>query len=148
MYGFGARRRYSSVAGLACVLASLLLHEPALAQAPGQGLIAHLEQRFGLNEQQVRGALGALLVFVREQLPEPEFRDLAEAIPNADHIMQQVKLQGVVTRPLDDIDDYEAALASVGIGQPLASQFAPAVLEYFSTAGLERQRSMLQRALD
>jgi hypothetical protein len=137
-----------SVAALACVLAGSILQEQALAQPPGPGLIAHLEQRFGLNEQQVRGALGALLVFVREQLPEPEFRDLAEAIPNADHIMQQVKLQGVVTRPLDDIDDYEAALASVGIGQPLASQFAPAVLEYLGAAGLERQRSMLQRALD
>ena len=148
MRGYGARRRFLSVAVLACALAGLVLQDQTLAATPGQGLIAHLQDRFGLNEQQVRGALGALLVFVREELPEPEFRELAEVIPNADHIMQQVKLQGVVTRPLDDIGDYEDSLASVGIGQPLASQIAPAVLEYLGAAGLERQRSMLQRVLD
>ena len=148
MRGHRARRLFLSVAVLAWALAGPALHEQTLAAPPGQGLIAHLKDRFGLSEQQVRGALGALLVFVREELPEPEFRELADVIPNADHIMQQVKLQGVVTGPLDDISDYEASLASVGIGQPLASQIAPAVLESFGAAGLERQRSMLHRALD
>ena len=57
-------------------------------------------------------------------------------------------MQGVVTRPLDDIDDYEESLASLGIGQPLASQFAPAVLEYLGAAGFELERSMLARVLD
>ena len=148
MRGYGAPSRLLSVAMLACLLAGLLAQQHTLAAPAGQGLMAHLQERFGLSDRQVRGALGALLVFVREELPEPEFRELADTIPNADHIMQEVKLQGVVTRPLDDIGDYEASLASVGIGQPLASQFAPAVLEYLGAAGLERQRSMLQRALD
>jgi Protein of unknown function VcgC/VcgE (DUF2780) len=146
MRGCAVRQLSLSIA--ACALACLALQPHASAAASGQGLIEHMEQRFGLNERQVRGALGALLVFVREQVPEPEFRQFAEAIPNADHIMQQVKLQGVVTRPLDDIDDYEASLASVGIGQPLASQIAPAVLEYLGGAGFERQYSLLERLLD
>ena len=34
------------------------------------------------------------------------------------------------------------------IGQPLASQFAPAVLEYLGAAGFELERSMLARVLD
>ena len=63
-------------------------------------------------------------------------------------LVNGVKLQGVVTRPLDDISDYEAALASIGIGQPLASQFAPAVVEQLAAAGFDRQRSTLQRLLD
>ena len=101
-----------------------------------------------MSESQVRGALGALLVFVRDRLPKPQFDELANRIPNADSIMQEVKLEGIVTGPLDDIDDYEASLASLGIGQPLASQFAPAVVECLGAAGFYRERDMLSRVLD
>jgi hypothetical protein len=61
--------------------------------------------------------------------------------------MQEVKVRGIVTAPLDNIGDYEASLASLGIGQPLASQFAPAVLEYLGAAGFGRERDILARVL-
>ncbi|HEX2492185.1 MAG TPA: DUF2780 domain-containing protein [Steroidobacter sp.] len=138
-------RSHSFLAGLACVLVFATLHAPA-AQ-PGRSIIPQLQERFGLNEAQVRGALGALLVFARDRLPKPDFDDLAQSIPNADHIMQEVKLRGIVTRPLDNIDDYEASLSSLGIGQPLASQFAPAVLEALGAAGHDRERDILASAL-
>jgi hypothetical protein len=138
---------FATVAVLACLFLSLLVYEQPLAAQPGQSIVPRLQEQFGLNETQVRGALGALLVFTRERLPKQEFDELARSIPNAEQIMQQVKLQGIVTRPLDDIEDYEAALASVGIGQPLASQFAPAVLEQLRATGHERERSILARAL-
>ena len=57
-------------------------------------------------------------------------------------------MRGIVTAPLDDIEDYEASLASLGIGQPLASQFAPAVAEYLGDAGFQQERSILARVLD
>jgi hypothetical protein len=102
----------------------------------------------GLTEVQVRGSLGALLVCrVRERLPKPEFDELSKAF-RMPTIMREVHARGIVTRPLDDIGDYEASLASLGIGQPLASQFAPAVVEYLGAAGFERERSMLARVLD
>jgi hypothetical protein len=122
-------------------------HDYALAQA-GRTIIPILQERLGLDERQVSGALGALLVFVREQLPLPEFNDLADVIPNADQIMQEVKMRGIVTRPLDDIDDYESSLSSLGIGQPLASQFAPAVLQALGETGHDRERAILTRALN
>jgi hypothetical protein len=137
----------SRVAILACLLACLLLQGHALAAQPGQSIIPQLQQHFGLSEFQVRGALGALLVFARDRLPKPDFDQLAERIPNAETIMQEVKVRGIVTAPLDDIDDYEASLASLGIGQPLASQFAPAVLEYLGAAGFGRERDILARVL-
>jgi hypothetical protein len=59
-----------------------------------------------------------------------------------------VKRQGVVTGPLDDRDEYEAALSSVGMGQPVAAQFAPAVLGYLAAAGYEGERDILARVLD
>jgi hypothetical protein len=131
----------------ACAIALLLvpLHTPAAA--PGQTIIPILQERLGLSETQVRGALGALLVFVRERLPKPEFDDLAETIPNADRIMQDVKLRGIVTGPLDDRDDYEAALSNLGIGQPLAGQFAPAVLDSLAATGHSRERDILARVI-
>jgi len=58
-----------------------------------------------------------------------------------------VKLQGIVTRPLDDLDEYEASLASLGIAQLLASQFAPVVMEYLGAAGFSLERDMLARIL-
>ena len=106
-----------------------------------------LEQRLGLTDTQVRGALGALLVFARERLPKPDFDDLAESIPNAERIMQDVKLRGVVSGPLDDMDDYERALSNLGIGQPLASQVAPAVLQVLGEAGHSRERDILERVI-
>jgi hypothetical protein len=147
MRASGSRLHSSGSAVLACLLVFVALHEHSLAASPGQSIVPHLQDRFSLTEPQVRGALGALLVFVREQLPKPDFDDLAERIPNADQIMQEVKLRGIVTRPLDDISDYEEALSSLRIGQPLASQFAPAVVEYLGAAGYTRERDILARVL-
>jgi Protein of unknown function VcgC/VcgE (DUF2780) len=131
----------------ACLFASVMTPGYALAQA-GRSIIPILQERLGLDEQQVRGALGALLVFVREELPQPDFNDLAKVVPNADHIMQEVKRLGIVTKPLDDLDEYEASLAMLGIGQPLASQFAPAVLQALGETGHDRERDILARAMN
>ncbi len=95
------------LAVLACLLSSLAAHEHVIAGGPGQSIIPMLQDRLRLTEVQVRGALGALLVFAPERLPKPDFDDLAETIPNAERIMQEAKLDGIVTRPLDRIDDYE-----------------------------------------
>lgn len=128
---------------LLALLTSMLPHESVLAAAPGQNAIAYLENQFGLNDRQARGAIGALLVFAREQLPKPQFDQLATRIPNADTIMQAVKLQGVVTKPLDDLSEYEESLASLGIGQPLASQIAPAVVQFLGEAGFDEEQAIL-----
>jgi hypothetical protein len=144
----GSMLRCSKVAVLACLLACLTPYESALAAQPGRSIMPQLQEQFGLSEPQVRGALGALLVFARDRLPKPEFDELAESIPNAEHIMQEVKQRGIVTGPLDDIDDYEASLSSLGMGQPLASQFAPAVLKYLGDAGHHHERDILARVLN
>src|SRR5262245_31170753 len=128
------RIHYSAATVLACVLACCWTVHVA-AQSARATLITQLEQRFGLNDGQVRGALGALLVYVRERLPKPDFDQFAARIPDADRIMQDVKTRGIVTRPLDDIGDYAAALSSLGIGEAVAAQIPPAVLEYLGTAG-------------
>ena len=47
--------------------------------------------------------------------------------------------------PLDDIAEYEASPTSLEIGQPLASEFAPAVVEYLGAAGFQQERSILVR---
>jgi hypothetical protein len=135
------------LAMLAILLAWVIPPEHASAQ-PGRAIIPHLQEHFGLDERQVRGALGALLVYAREQLPKPEFDDLAQRIPNASRIMEEVKLSGVVTKPLDDIDEYEQALSSLGIGQPLASRIAPAVVQYLGEAGFIHERDILARLVD
>jgi hypothetical protein len=132
------------------VAAIYALGSGRLAEAAdaGQTIIPRLQERFGLSEAQARGSIGALLVFVREQLTKTQFDELARCIPNADFIMRDVRARGIVTMPLDDIGDYEATLAKLGIGQPLASQIAPAVLEYLGDAGYQLERNMLARVLD
>jgi hypothetical protein len=133
---------------LACLVATLVVREHLIAAGPGQSIIPVLRERLGLSELQARGAAGALLVYVRERLPKPEFDELAQTIPNAERIMEEVKLRGVVTRPLDNLDAYEAALANLGIGQPLASRVAPAVVQALAETGHLRERDILARALD
>jgi hypothetical protein len=134
---------------IAASLAALLLFAPLHLQAaaPGQSIVPVLQDRLGLNEMQVRGALGALLVFVRERLTKQDFDYLAETIPNANFIMQDVKQRGIVTRPLDNMGDYEAALSSLGIGQPLASKVAPAVVQSLGETGHTRERDILARVI-
>lgn len=139
--------RFCVLAIAACAFAVFLAPMHVESAAPGQSIIPTLQDRLGLNEQQVRGALGALLVFVREKLTKSEFDELAETIPNADRIMQEVKLRGIVNGPIDDRDDYEAALSNLGIGQPLASQFAPAVLQSLGETGHTRERDILARVI-
>jgi Protein of unknown function VcgC/VcgE (DUF2780) len=114
----------------------------AWAQPPTD-LQAYLQQRFHLSAPQARGAIGALLVYAHQRLQKPDFDDLAAHVPNAAHIMLVVKQQGIVTGPLDDIGEYERTLASLEIGQPLASQIAPAVLEWLGAAGYSHERDIL-----
>jgi hypothetical protein len=137
----------SAVAALACMIACIAFQGRVLA-TPGRSIIPQLQDEFGMSEPQVRGALGALLVFARERLPKQDFDSLAARIPNAEHIMDAVKQRGVVTGPLDNIEEYEASLLSLGIGQPLASQFAPAVVKYLGAAGYTHERDILARLLD
>jgi hypothetical protein len=137
------RHRRATLVALVMLLAGWMLLERAHTAVPGRDAVAYLQNRFGLNDQQARGALGALLVYAREQLPKPEFDQLASRMPNADHIMAAVKQQGVVTRPLDDIADYQDSLASLGIGQPLAAQIAPAVVEFLGSAGFDQEQAIL-----
>lgn len=146
---FPRRLQSWSLVLIACCAATWSLPPTdALADSPRGAIIAHLQQQLGLNEAQVRGGLGALLVFARARLPKPEFDELAASIPNAAHIMQEVKLRGIVTRPLDNLGEYEESLAALGIGQPLASQFAPAVLEALRAVGHERERDILARVIE
>ena len=142
------RRSESHVSHLLlATVACLTFYSNAVAADPAPKIIPQLQERFGLSETQVRGALGALLVLVRERLPKPEVDQVSKSIPNAECIMRETRLNGIVTRPLDDIEDYQASLASLGIGQPLASQFAPAVVEYLGAAGFQQQRSIVLRVI-
>lgn len=141
-----ARRRLV-LAALACIVCGgFVAGREAMAQS-GESLVGYMEHRFGLTEGQVRGALGALLLFAREQLPKTEFETLARRVPNAAQIMEQVKLEGIVTGPLDDRDAYETTLSHLGIGQPLASQIAPAVLDWLQAAGHDEEHDLLESAL-
>jgi len=134
---------YPLLVALACF--SFDLH--AVAAEPGPSIIPQLQATLGLSEAQVRGSLGALLIFVRERLPKQEFDRVSKSIPNADHIMRETRLNGIVNAPLDDIGDYQAALANLGIGQPLASRVAPAVAECLGAAGFQQEQSMLLRVI-
>jgi hypothetical protein len=51
---------------LASLLAIGLLQKCAMAELPGQSIVPSLQEQLGLSERQALGALGALLVFVRE----------------------------------------------------------------------------------
>ena len=133
---------------LFAALACFSFHQHATAADPGRSIIPQLQQRFGLSEAQVRGSLGALLVYLRERLPKPQFDEVSRSIPNADEIIRDTYRRGIVSGPLDDIAEYEAALSRLGIGQPLASQFAPAVVEYLNAAGFQREGNILASAMN
>lgn len=147
MYTLQLRWRRACIALLSCAFVVCANNDYTFAQQVRQGMIEQLQQRFGLQELQVRGALGALLLYAREQLPKPEFDEFARAIPDAYHIIDEVKARGVVTRPLDDLEDYETSLASLGIAHPIAEQFAPAVIELLGAAGRVYERDILVRLL-
>jgi hypothetical protein len=134
---------YPLLVALACL--GFRLH--AVAAEPGPSIMPQLQARLGLSEAQVRGSLGALLILVRERLPKTEFDRVSKSIPNADQIMRETRLNGIVNGPLDDIGDYQAALANLGIGQPLASRVAPAVAECLGAAGFQQERSILLRVI-
>lgn len=122
-------------------------YETGSAAAPSAGMMEYLEQRLGLNDVQVHGALGALLVFARDRLPKPEFDTLTARFPNAENMMEDAKLRGIVTRPLDDVETYEASLETLGIPRPIAAQFVQGVLDYLDSAGYEDEHDILSKVV-
>ena len=99
------------------LIATLLMScwQQAGAADLGRSIIPQLQERFGLTEAQVRGSLGALLIFVRERVPKSQFDGLLKNIPDADFIMRDTRVRGIVKMPLDDIEDFQASLASLGL---------------------------------
>ena len=123
----------------------LLFSMQANASDPGRSIIPQLQEKIGFSEWQVRGSLGACSSsFVsgfrrcNSTSREKDFRTPTTSCA-------RLTLRGIVTRPLDDVRSSEASLASLGIGQPLASEFAPAVVEYLEAAGFQRESSQLAR---
>jgi hypothetical protein len=137
------RAQAYSVLILSLLFTCLILGPATVRAQSAPNLVAYLQQRLGLSDPQARGALGALLVYAQQKLTKTDFDSLSARVPNADHIMQTVKLQGIVTGPMDDVDEYEKALASLGIGEPLASQVVPAVLDYLGSTGHDTERDIL-----
>jgi hypothetical protein len=131
---------------LACALSCLLVVAAGAQETrrPG-GLVEHLQGHLGLSEQQAKGALGALLAFAEQRLHPSDFNELTASIPNAQHILRAVSVQGVIAKPLDSVAEFEAALSKVGIAQPLASQVAPTVIDYLGMQGYQRERDLLAR---
>jgi hypothetical protein len=111
-------------------------------------LVGYLEQQLGLDDREARGALGVMLVFAQERLTKDDFDILAQRVPNAGQIMRDIKLQGIVTHPLEDVDDYESSLANLGIGEPLAEHVVPAVLEYLRDTGYDTEQDILSSILE
>ncbi len=136
-----------ALVALVSLLAGSLSYEAAIAATQGQDAVAYLQNQFGINERQAQGALGALLVYAREQLPKPQFDELASRMPNADLLMQAVQAQGVVTRPMSDIDDYRKSLGNLRISQQQAAQIAPAVVQFLGNAGFNEEQAILQGIL-
>jgi hypothetical protein len=141
------RRRLATLI-IALGLAGLMQSGTVPAGTPVAGLIVHLEQKLKLTEPQVKGALGALLIFARDRLSQTEFKALASRMPNAEQIIQDVTSRGIVTRAFDDLDDYEETLTKLGIAPEVASGVAPAVLEWLGATGYDEERDMLAGVLD
>jgi Protein of unknown function VcgC/VcgE (DUF2780) len=140
-------RHMAMVIAFANVLALTASHSHAQSQQP-QPIVPYIQQHLGLDEDQVRSALGILLVFARERLPKPQFDQLARRMPNAEMLMGQTRAGGVVTGPLDDEGEYEVALTRLGIAPQSAGQFAPLVQQYLGLAGYYEERDALSRVFD
>jgi hypothetical protein len=136
-------------AAIAILASTLVLFAFGIAAgaAPARSIVSHLQEQFGLNEGQVRGGLGVMLLFARDRLPKPEFDDLAARMPNAERLMQETKQQGIVNTPLDSTADFERALSNVGMAPATASQFVSAVLGYLDASGYYRERDILARVM-
>ena len=142
-----SRWNTSTIVTVWSIVASYVSPNTSVVASASADLSTYLEKRLGLTDAQVQDALGALLLFVHGRISLEDFDRLAAAIPNAGRIMLAVQQRGTVDGPLDDIEDYEAALADVGIGQPRASEIAPAVIRFFSNSGRDLQREIMKRAL-
>lgn len=135
----------------AIVLGGLLtlMTPPATSQSPAvKPIVAYVQEQLGVNDQQARAGLGALLVYARDRLPKPEFDQLAQRMPNAEMLVEQTKARGVVTRSIDDTDEFVAVLGRLGMGPEAATQFGPTVLNYLNAAGYSEERDILASVLD
>lgn len=149
-YTSKARRSLCSLAAAAVLAGAIVVAaSPEVAESQTlQPIVPYLQERLGLNEQQVRGALGALLIFSREHLPKPQFDQLARRMPNAEQLMADARLRGIVTAPIDDVTELEGALGNIGIAEQVAAQFGPAVLDYLGSAGYYEERDVLSRTMN
>ena len=127
-------------AALACLLACVALNEQAHAADSARSIIAKLQDQFGLNESQVRRALGVLLVFARERLPQGGIRSVGTTHP---------KCRASDARSEDTRNCYWSSRQSRRVrslavecrnGTATGRSICTAVLEYLAAVGYGRER--------
>jgi hypothetical protein len=107
-------------------------------------IIADLAAKVGVSQEQIEKAMGAVLQFLKEKLPEDAFAKVHGAVPNADTMMEAANaadeggglfdsIKGAVDKLVGGggATGVMAKLSQLGFSMEQLQKFAAGTLEFF-----------------
>jgi len=107
----------------------------AVAGAPTGNLSDMIGAQLGLNNEQAKAGLGAVLAYAQTKLPDADFEKVSGAEPGAADNIKAAQDAGAVTGPIPDKASLTSALGKLGITPDVAAKFVPAATDYISKLG-------------
>ncbi|MFV0446545.1 MAG: DUF2780 domain-containing protein [Planctomycetaceae bacterium] len=124
-------------------------------------LVELIQQQLGITEEQAKGGLGLLFKQVQEQLSAGDFKQVADAIPNLQALVNNIPesdgggLAGMLGGLAKSVGlDSLGKLATVaegfkklGLDPKMVLQFIPKVLEWAQKNGGPQLKAILEKVL-
>lgn len=123
-------------------------------------LAAFLMNRFGLDERQAMGGLGAVFALAQQRMVPEDFMQLSASVPNMDRYLSAVPQSqshiqwgaaadaiGGRTLGFGGLSSLGDSFQALGMNPEMAFQFVPAVLQFLQQRSELVAMSLLQNAL-
>lgn len=117
-------------------------------------LVKDLMKGAQVDEQQAMGGAGALFEMAQENMSAEDFKEVAEAVPNMDKMLDAVpsvgggsSMLGSAATALTGMPKVKAAFNKLGISDDKVALFTPILVNFIEKNGSKLLGSKLQKAL-
>lgn len=116
--------------------------------ALGKDLDSIIAKQFGLNSDQSKGGIGAILGLGKEKLNSVDYDKIAAVVPSADKYVKKAKKMGLLDAPLKNKEGLEGALTKVGIPKDKSGDFVTTVSQMIGNVGGDDVKKLMSSFLD
>jgi Protein of unknown function VcgC/VcgE (DUF2780) len=138
----------------------LLLLLSFQATAENDGVVSLIADELDISLTKAKGGAGAIFAYVKDNLDEDDFADIAEAVPDMDSILDaapEVDRDSRLGRASDRLRDFDSSMGggaglaasfdALNMDPEMVTEFLPIIYDYVESHAGEREVDLLEDAI-